>query len=392
MMPRRPRLSEPCAAGFIHHHLCLLLLVVGLPVFDDAWTTAIPFATALQIRTSRLTAWKTHKQQDDDKAVIGWAREERDEEQQSYQVQLGLGDDGVSASTATSTTTTVMLPFMTNQDPLGATLWSSGLALSILVLSSSSIKLSFRDQGEEDEEEEEGEEEEAFTHLNIDDKSILEIGAGLGLPGRTLAAQQQQGGTPRKVVLTDNDEAVIAASQTLDVFTTSAAAEANKPATLESRQLEWRDCPPNTEGKALDQEVFDIILGADVAYYFFLLRPLMDAVQHYMAYSDATCLIVGQANRESQWDLYHNIKQGCYNPRTDLHDAPWPGQTSVLLYNLYSTEWVEESSAAPATMTSVPIAAILHQNAMHNDGKRIRLTPCDYVATKQDEDAIDKSF
>jgi len=352
------------------HHAGFPRIVVMLLWWSSSLSVVVQ---GFQVRTSVLKSWESVAALGDTQAVIGWAREERDVEQEAYHVYIGLGNESANIDD----TIMIELPFMANQDPLGATLWLSGMASSILLVSSSSMM----DQGE--------------NGLQVEGCSVLELGSGLGLPGRVSA---QRGA--RSVVLTDNDPDVVAASKSMDTNNDN-----DGTIGIQSRFLEWRD-GPESDGEDQQQEKYDIILGADCAYYFFLLGPFMNTMQRSLATKDSkdddkvvgTCLIVGQGDRESQWDLYKNIKNGCYNQRTDEQDAPWPGRTDMLLYKFYTNEWTDHEEPNSALEQSdgadTSIAAILHR-AGATDGDvppRIHLSPWDHVATKEDEKAIEISF
>eukprot|EP00527_Entomoneis_sp_CCMP2396_P007620 CAMPEP_0198140362 /NCGR_PEP_ID=MMETSP1443-20131203/3531_1 /TAXON_ID=186043 /ORGANISM="Entomoneis sp., Strain CCMP2396" /LENGTH=357 /DNA_ID=CAMNT_0043802755 /DNA_START=182 /DNA_END=1255 /DNA_ORIENTATION=- len=328
---------------------------------------------AVQVRTSTLLSWK--KSPDSATGTtIGWAREERDIEQETYHVHIGIGeqqqtksedddndDDRNNGSSQSKKhedpSVLVSLPFLRDETPLGATLWPAGVAMTILLhvcnnSDDSSSSASLREMLQ---------------------KTTLELGAGVGLPGRFLA---QQGAS--KVVSTDNDSQVLRDCDGEN--------EKSQGLNWQSRCLEWRDEPDKDLGK------FDLILGADVAYYYFLLRPLMDTIQSYLSRGESTCMIVCQANRKSQWDLYHNIVDGCYNQLTDQHDVPWEGKTNMLLYNLRVGSWQEgNDNVEGSSGGTVPIAALLHEtNTATSEATTI--TPWDYVATKEDENKLDMSF
>jgi hypothetical protein len=69
----------------------------------------------------------------------------------------------------------------------------------------------------------------------------------------------------------------------------------------------------------------------------------------------STLFVIGQANRESQWDLFHNIKNGCYNQLTDKREPPWA------LYNLQISSFCENIEACDSIIDGfVPIPVIIH--------------------------------
>lgn len=194
--------------------------------------------------------------------------------------------------------------------------------------------------------------------------SVLELGCGLGLAGLSIKEE-----TASRVVLTDMDEVVIGSLNRIY--------ESNPR--VDVRLLDWRDPVPQNEA------CYDLVLGADVAYYWFLLRPLMDTARKYMR---GTWLTIGQANRQSQWDLYDNLCRGCYNQITDENESAWDGTTRVLLYRLRMSAWSDSDSTNPTN--DVPIAVIVHTMP---GAKTFCLTPdMDYAATQADRESIDISF
>jgi hypothetical protein len=217
-------------------------------------------------------------------------------------------------------------------------------------------------------------------------KSIVELGSGCGLTG-IVAAE-----TSSTCLLTDNDERAVNILRTA----TCPQNQDNVRGRLSTLQLDWRDgLSDGTEGHSTT----DLVLGSDVAYYYFLLRPMMDTVRAFMgAGRGGTLMVVGQANRDSQWDLYKNIKNGCYNQLTDAHEPPWPGMTTLLLYKLRMSSvcnCVEECEKQ--IETTLPMSVILHQDIL-NDSEESNSLPfypfqdLAHVATELDDESIMKSF
>ena len=215
-------------------------------------------------------------------------------------------------------------------------------------------------------------------------KDLLELGSGVGLAG--LAAAEDCS----KCTLTDNDEEVI------KKFETSTFHLNNKRlgggAKLFSKQMDWRDDHSDYASPV------DIILGTDVAYYYFLLRPLMDTSRAFMKEhssdsDDSTLLVfIGQANRKSLWELYKNFRDGCYNQLTDKKEPPWSGETKMLLFNLQMSTWESTENAGEVSNVDgvVPISVILHHPQGRLDFSIFK--PFDHVATADDDENIMKTF
>jgi hypothetical protein len=207
-------------------------------------------------------------------------------------------------------TVTFPLPIVPHDDSLATAVWPAGLAAAILCQQASGSgglrALLQRGNG----------------------ATVLELGAGLGIFGLTAAQYAAN------VLLTDQDATVIAAMQ-------QQSANRILPDHVQANQLDWRDNEPN--GNNTITTPVDVVIGSDVAYYYHLLRPLMDTAQSFFKPNTGSLfLVVGQANRKSLWDLYHNIVQGCYNQRTDVHEPPWPGIADVRLFRLHLEDWVED--------------------------------------------------
>jgi hypothetical protein len=201
-------------------------------------------------------------------------------------------------------------------------------------------------------------------------KTVLELGSGLGLTG--LAAAE----SATSCHLTDNDEPVVNMLKDL----------VKERPSIKADYLEWRN-----EDRSPGIAEADLVLGSDVAYYFFLLRPLMDTTKAYLKPRNSACLIFGQANRESQWNLYHNIRDGCYNQLNDKHESRWEGKTEMLLYNLEMSDWLAPDASSDDVQIDgvIPIGVLIHQTPGAGD---IRLTECDYVANSDDEENMAITF
>lgn len=298
-------------------------------------------SSALETRVSRLLSWSSRQQ------VIGWTRECIHDNTYSVQVGWGSNQDSV----------TVTLPWTTNKDSLASTLWPASLAGAVLCRSPT------------------------FTEF-VKDRTVLEVGSGLGLTGKVA------GYSARKCILTDCDQEVIQLHQ--GHLNEPTSSPGNSLGTSEARVLDWRDEPPESMDKV------DVIVGSDVAYYYYLLRPLMDTTRSLLHESSSLLFLLGQANRECQWDLYHNIRDGCYNQRTDQREEPWEGSTTMLLYNLELETWRRDDALTNSSSSSsskidgtIPLAALVHQRP----GLELpHWSPYDHVSTKQDQERIPMSF
>lgn len=273
---------------------------------------------------------------------LGWTHETRNSETQTLTVAIGWGDETLEDAAS------IELPYITDEDSLASTLWPAALAGAILCRSPA-----------------------LRNHLL--DKNALELGSGLGLTGWTAAE------SAANCVITDNDERVVNLIKGL---------ENQQPSGRDNvlaKCLEWRD-----EHGDVDQ--VDAIIATDVAYYYFLLRPLMDTTTAYMKANSGFFFATGQANRECQWELYHNLKDGCYNQLTDKREPPWVGSTDMLLYKMKLEEWYDlddEESARDNSISTIPMATLIHRNPDCDLGP---LTPHDCVATAEDEEGIPISF
>lgn len=240
----------------------------------------------------------------------------------------------------------VSVPFVSVAESVGSSLWPSSLAGAILLHCQSSL---------------------------TQDKSVLELGSGLGLGGFVA------GKTAVRCCMTDNDEDLVALLQE----------HIDNQSHLTASYLDWRDCNPMVQSKPPEDELFDVCLGFDVAYYFHLIAPLVNTIRLKQKENNSLLLVIGQANRESQWNLYHHIKDGGYNQITDEREDPWDGDTRMLLYKLKIGAWQSEEEDFKVDGT-VPIAALLHLSSDYFGEKT--LTEQDHVATKEDEESQMMSF
>lgn len=291
----------------------------------------------VETRKCSLLPWQRDHE---NKKVIGWTKEIRDDESQTLEVQVGWGD---------KESLFVSLPYLQSSS-LASTLWPPSLAGAILCRSPAI---------------------ENGGHL----QDVIELGAGLGLAGSVLSNIDKQ----RKVVYTDHDGDV------MEALAQHLLATNKDPMSQQAISLEWRD----DDMKGLAPESFDMVLGTDVAYYSFLLRPLLDTAVSLIKPENSLLYIVGQANRVSQWELLHLIKEGGYSQKTDKVEPPLPGNTDMLLYRLEMEGWQASPDKDATVDGSIPIAVISH--ATSGFAQR-QWTDFDYSATPDDERSIDKSF
>lgn len=215
-------------------------------------------------------------------------------------------------------------------------------------------------------------------------KNVVELGCGCGLAGLVAAE------TSARCLLTDNDEGAVELLRTTTCPLNHDAIQAE----LSALQLDWRDGVPD---RGQDHSSTDLVLGSDIAYYYFLLRPLMDTSRALMGLQKgSTFMVAGQANRQSQWDLYKNIKYGCYNQLTDEHEPPWPGTTKLFLYKLRISAICDSIEDCEYQIEStVPMSVILHHDSLNGKEDGLPFCPFQRVAheaTEFDDENIMKSF
>ena len=319
-------------------------------LLSEAYSLSSPGTNRI-FRKSSLLPWNYV----DDKIVLGYCEEERDESTSIMTVRIWTEDtkeDDILTMTFSEKDFT--------GEGLASQLWPSALASSILLRSPE-----FR--------------------AWVEGKDVVELGSGRGLAGLVAAADA------KACLLTDND---VEAVEVLE-SSTCPHNQANLKADLVTRQLDWRD---DNRGRV---SFADVVLGSDIAYYWHLLRPIMDTSRAFMDAEKrddqySTLVVVGQANRESQWDLYDNIKSGCYNQLSDVDEPPWPGTCRKLLYNLRMSEWCETSEECDEKVDGViPISMVVHHDDTMGSGDTALLSPFKshaHVATKEDDKSIMKSF
>jgi predicted nicotinamide N-methyase len=303
---------------------------------------------------------------------VQWTARQHESEEEDFLRSLVEGCE--LDATESDASVAVHLPYYEQEGSLASSLWPGSLATSILCASPAMARA-------------------------LEGANVLELGSGLGLAG--LVASSRGASECR---LTDNDADVLdAVSRLLPLNVPIASAK------VRAERLDWRDndLPVAPERQA------DVIVSSDVAYYYYLLRPLMDTARRHLpaseletasaqnssvgeegsrARSAGLWLCVGQANREAQWQLYHNLKGGCYNQLTDEHEGPWPGSSQMLLYRMEMYKWQDAASSRSCQLDGVlPIAAILYDSSPDTSQRR-RLSEWDHVSTPEDEESLDMTF
>jgi predicted nicotinamide N-methyase len=305
---------------------------------------------SVETRKSTLLPWSSSG---DDGPQLGSCVERRNNENDILEFSLSCKKEGSSENDIVVEDDLYLE--LTDQGPdgsLASQLWPAAMAASILLRSPE-----FR----------------SFAK----GKDILEVGCGVGLAGLTAA---EHSGT---CLLTDSDEESVKVLQQQDISLNQERLGAKLSATV----LDWRD------EKREDLSSVDIVLGTDIAYYYHLLRPLMDTTRNYIKEHDSLVIFIGQANREMQWALYKNLRDGCYNQLTDEHEPAWPGTTKMFLYKLQVSAWTEEttdSSNFDMGDGLIPMSVIIYQPPGSSDFSLFK--PYDHIATEADDESIMKSF
>ena len=289
-----------------------------------------------QTRTSKLRVWETSTE-------LGRATERLVGENMEVTIEWTLNQR--------ETPIIISLPYCEDVGGISESLWPAGIAGAILLRSPD---MKSRLQG----------------------RRVIELGSGVGLAGLSAAT------SCKTCLLTDNtDEAVRSLEGAIQ---RNNGKRVLKGCEIRAKNLDWRH-------QVEDKGSADFVLGTDVAYYYHLLRPLMDTTNSHLS-SDGLMMVLGQANRQSQWDLYKNIKDGCYNQLTDEHEPAWIGDTRMLLYVLdvgYCQENGDSHSDEVDGM--IPMAALFHSRGNEESNMSVLAEYC-HIATKEDADSMQISF
>ena len=201
---------------------------------------------------------------------------------------------------------------------------------------------------------------------------FLELGSGLGVTGYAAGTVAARYADEVSLVLSDQDQEALARLEL------SRQQNNDLKLKVESRFLDWRDVHQVAKGDA----GYDFLIGSDCAYYHHLVGPLADTIETFG--SQALVVISGPASRQGMWELYHLIKDGGYNVKTDAYCEPWPGTVQMLFYRMYCQE--DKSSSRMAVLCWT-------QNSEMMKGLQSVLGMEEtFVATVEDEAAIEMGF
>lgn len=327
----------------------LLLLLLLCP--KDSVSFSVDTPPLVELHHTRRCTLYSH----DGEHIIGTILERRSSDG-VYEATIDSGSISMKEGAATddsSISQSVLLPYIETADRVGSSTWPSALVGAILLHCSQELQELTKDS------------------------EVLELGSGLGLGGLVAGKHAS------RCVLSDNDEELV------ELLGQHLAKHKGIGDHFSVQHLDWRDSDPSNAPEKEDR--FDICLGFDVAYYYHLMGPLINTMRVKLKTDKATMLIVGQAYRESQWQLFHHIRDGGYNQITDEHEAPWDGSTRMLLYKLEMGTWSDGKTGGETDCIDgfVPIAALL-QTPMGVSVSSI--TPYDHIATGEDEKSQMMSF
>ena len=293
-----------------------VLVVVILQI--ASWTlqvTGLSSPTGSPIQTRKSTLYSK-----DGTHIIGSLVERRDLQVRVHEVWI----TGTSSSDKNNILH-VQLPFVEQSESVGSSIWPPSLAAAILLCCSPTLPSA------------------------LATRTILELGSGIGVGGLVAAALQNP---PRSIALTDNDPELVERLQThLESSNQLDNDAVEGPCELSARQLDWRDTAERTAGtthesdngdnSAVASSLYDVCMGFDVAYYYHLKAPLIATVRANLQPQNSFLWVMGQANREMQWQFYHHLRDGGYNQLVDQHEQPWPGDISMILFQLEMQFWVD---------------------------------------------------
>lgn len=202
---------------------------------------------------------------------------------------------------------------------------------------------------------------------------ILELGSGLGVAGTAVGSVTARR-SATDVVLTDQD------AEALDRLERLCGENEVSNLQMSSRFLDWR----NDHSKQ-DEDDFDVVVGSDCVYYHHLVGPLADTIETFGS-NKALMVMTGPPTRQSVWELYHLIKDGGYNVKTDVYGEPWPGKVYMLFYRLVCQEDEQKYTVPMAIMCWTQNPEMLKgiQSVMEMEET--------FVATEEDEATIEMGF
>jgi hypothetical protein len=287
----------------------------------------------------------------------------------------------VASGLDTESITSVRVPIPKEEGNLASSLWPASCLAAVWwckygpTLIMKTTVLPDADMNNEEEEEDDDDDDDNSSSSF----RILELGSGLGVTGWMTAAVACRQCANVSLWLTDQDDEAL---QRLAASPKYNEDEDWYPSIhVTSQYLDWRDEHASND---LRSEVFDVVVGSDLAYYHYLVGPLADTIESFAAKNDALVVLSSSASRKSIWDFYHLIRDGGYNVKRDLYGDPWAGKVRMLLYRLQDEE---EQSTTPMV--------VLCWTSDREIDQRLQLLIRKekiYVATDEDEHAIDKYF
>lgn len=154
----------------------------------------------------------------------------------------------------------------------------------------------------------------------VDDKSILELGCGLGLP--SLAALLHA--NPSHVALSDRDAKVLALAYKSSTQLNRARASVSRSS------MDWN------EKETWPRQDFDLLIGSDVLYEKASILPLVSVLKYYLGGYDSVgkrALFVDPVSRLNRAAFtYAAFKQGL-----EVEEERFPGMDEFVLLTVTST-------------------------------------------------------
>lgn len=154
----------------------------------------------------------------------------------------------------------------------------------------------------------------------VDDKSILELGCGLGLP--SLAALLHA--NPSHVALSDRDNAVLALAYKSSTQLNRARASVSRSSMDWSEKTTW------------PRQDFDLLIGSDVLYEKASILPLVRVLKHYLSGENSIgkrALFVDPVSRINRASFtYAAFKEGL-----EVEEERFPGMDDFVLLTVTSS-------------------------------------------------------
>jgi hypothetical protein len=153
----------------------------------------------------------------------------------------------------------------------------------------------------------------------VDDKSVLELGCGLGLP--SLAALLH--GNPSHVALSDRDNNVLALAYKSSTQLNRARASVSRSSMDWSDEATW------------PRQDFDLLIGSDVLYERASILPLVSVLKHYLTGENSNkkrALFVDPSSRLNRATFaYAAFKEGL-----EVEEESFPGMDDFVLLTVTS--------------------------------------------------------